>query len=210
MKTTVIWKKFLVEGKRIVTSGEIHALANEIGRAEKRSLYYLQEEEYIVRILRGIFYVKTIEEREKGIIATSIYDLVAMALKKKGVKHWYFGLETALKLNNMTHEYFMIDYVISDSYRTTKVINIMNSRFKFIQRAIRFFDLGINKEKTIRYSGPEKTCLDLSYRSYLSTKSEDVYLLPMIEYKNALNLELVKSYLEVYPPKFRKGIRGIL
>lgn len=207
MKASIIWKKLLVEGRRMVTSGEIQSLANEIGRGEERSLYYLQEEGYIVRILRGIFYVKTIEEREKGIIVTSIYKLIAMALKEKGVKNWYFGLETALKLNTMTHEYFMIDYVISDSYRTTKIIRIMDNGFKFIKRGKRHFDTGIIKEKMIRYSDPEKTVLDLSYRNYLNTKKENLYLSPIIEYKDTLNLKLLLEYLDTYPPGFRKKVR---
>ncbi len=207
MKTSIIWKKLLVEGRKMVTSGEIQSLANEIGRGEERSLYYLQEEGYIVRILRGIFYVKTIEEREKGIIGTSIYDLIALALKEKGVKNWYFGLETALKLNIMTYEYFMIDYVISNSYRTTKIIKIMENGFKFIKRGSRHFETGIIKEKMIRYSDPEKTVLDLSYRVYLSTKKENMYLSPIIEYKDTLDFEIVEDYLDTYPPGFRKRIR---
>ena len=210
MKTSIIWKKFLLEGKKIITSGEIQALANEIGRNEKRSLYYLQEKGYVIRLFRGIFYVKTIEERENNIIEPSLYDLIAMALKKKGVRNWYFGLETALKLNIMTHEYFMIDYVITDSYRTTKIINIMDSRFKFIKRASCYFEVGINKEKIIRYSDPERTILDLSYRNYLTTKDEDMYFSPVIEYEDKLDFKQMKRYLEVYPPKFQKGIRGIL
>lgn len=207
MKTSLIWKKLLVEGKKIVTSGDIHALANEIGRREERSLYYLQEEGYIVRILRGIFYVRSMEERGKGITGSSIYNLIALALKEKGVKNWYFALETSLKLNTMTHEYFMIDYVISDSYRTTKIIKIMDNGFKFIKRGIRHFETGIIKEKLIRYSDPEKTVLDLSYRGYLSTRKENIYLSPIIEYKDTLDLELMRTYLDSYPPRFRKRIR---
>jgi len=208
MKTSVIWKKLLVESRKIVTSEEIQSLANKIGREKERSLYYLQEEGYIVRILRGIFYVKTIEEREKGIIKTSIYDLVALALRVKGVKNWYFGLETALKLNTMTHEYFMIDYVISDTFRTTKIIKIIDSSFKFIKRGSHHFKTGIIKEKMIRYSDPEKTVLDLSYRDYLRTKKENIYISPIIEFKDILDYKLVEEYLDSYPPGFRKRIWG--
>jgi len=119
MKTSLIWKRLLIVGKKIVGSSEIKSLARELGKNEERSLYYLQEEGYIVRIFRGIFYVKTMEERELGTFNNTIYEIVALALKEKGVENWYFGLENGLKINNMTHEYFTIDYVITDSYRTT-------------------------------------------------------------------------------------------
>ena len=43
------------------------------------------------------------------------FEIIKNGLIIKGVKKWYFGLETALKLNNMTNEYFTIDYVVNDS-----------------------------------------------------------------------------------------------
>ena len=143
MNASLIWKKLLVDGKKIATTEDIASIAREIKRNEKRSLYYLQEEGYIVRILRGIFYVRSLEERDYRGQDYSIYELVAMALKKKGVRNWYFALETALKLNLMTHEYYFIDYVITDSYRTTKIISVAGQDFRFIKRSEKFFKAGL-------------------------------------------------------------------
>ena len=114
----------MIDGHKIASSEDIRKLARSIKRSEERSLSYLQEEGYITRIFRGIFYVKSPDEREKGYFRKSIYEIVAMGLEFKGVEKWYFGLETALKLNNLAHEYFDINYVITDSYRTTKIIKI--------------------------------------------------------------------------------------
>ena len=70
---------------------------------------YFGEQEYFVRIFRGIFYVKSPEEIKLGRSRYNRLELVAKGLEIKGVKNWYFGLHTALKINGMTHEYFTID-----------------------------------------------------------------------------------------------------
>ena len=119
MEAPLIWKKLVIDEKKIVTSEEILALAEMIGRDGWRSVKYLQTQGYILRILKGIFYVRGIEERERGGFDPSIYMMVATALRKKGVKNWYFGMESGLKFNMMTHEYFNTEYVIMGSYRTT-------------------------------------------------------------------------------------------
>jgi len=200
----------IIEQKRIVTSGEIKRLARELGKDEDRSLYYLQEEGYIVRIFRGIFYVKTIDEREQGTIGTSIYNMVALALKEKGVNKWYFGLETALKMNDMTHEYFTIDYVLTDSYRTTRIIRIHDTRFQFYQRSVKQFQKGIIKKGLLRYSDRERTVLDLAYKRYIDTKDADYFLQSIKEYRNNIERRKVKKYLSIYPPSFHEKVEGFL
>ncbi len=210
METPLIWRKLLVDGKRIATSEEIRSLAKEIGRDEWRSVKYLQTHEYIVRVLKGIFYVKSIEERTKKTYDTSIYEMVAMALKEKGVKNWYYGLETALKLNLMTHEYYMIDYVITDSFRTTKIIKILNTEFGFIKRGEKHFREGIIRDRTIRYSDREKTVLGLAYRDYLKKKKPELYLGHYKEYEGQLDHEKIQRYLAPYPKRFKMSVEDLL
>lgn len=206
MRPTIAWEKFLIQKRKIVISEEIKALAEEIDKDGDWLIAYLQRHGYIVRILKGIFYVKTLEERERGTSAHSIYELVAMALKKKGVKQWYFALETALKLNTMTHEYFFTDYVITDSYRTTKVISIMGVNFLFIKRGLQHFKQGIVRENKMCFSDPEKTVLDLAYRIYLRTKKKELYLPALDEYREIIDLEKTLQCLRNFPPGFQKEV----
>ena len=210
MKASLIWKKLLLEGKRTTTSEEIRLLAKKIGRDGWRSVKYLQSQGYITRILKGHFYVRSLEERERRGYDHSFYEIVAMALKEKGVKHWYFGLETALKMNNMTHEYFTIDHVLTDSYRTTKVIRICNTGFKFIKRSKKHFRDGIIKKNMIRYSDPEKTVLDLAHIEFLKDKETENYLSHIREYKDKIDVGLITIYLYSYPQMFRVGVEGAL
>lgn len=210
ISSSLIWKRLLIENRKIVTTCEIEQLAKELGKDKKRSLYYLLEEGYITRILRGIFYVKSIEERQKDTLNTSIYTLIAEALEKKDVKKWYFGLETALKLNNMTHEYFTIEYVITDSFRTTKIITILETSFQFFKRSEKYFHKGIIEKNGLHYSNPEKTVLDLSYQRFLDTKNSELMILPLKEYQKKIDLKKTKDLLSVYPISFQKKLENAL
>lgn len=205
MRASLVWEKFLVENRKIVTSEDVRKLSDELSKDRDRVIDYLQHNGYIVRILKGIFYVKSIEERERKTYNNSIYEMVALALEKKGVKNWYFGLETALKLNTMTHEYFTIDYVLTDSYRTTKVIKILDTSFKFIKRGRQHFKQGIIHKGMIRYSDVEKTVLDLAYRSFLRA-GEKQYMSPIKEYKETLDMNRLRDYLSGYSSPFRERV----
>jgi len=80
---------------------------------------------YIIRIFKGIFYVKSLKEIKYGTEKYSHLDLGAKGLNLKGVENWYYGLHTAFKLNNITHEYYTMDYVISDSLYRNNPITIL-------------------------------------------------------------------------------------
>ncbi len=207
MKTPVIWKKMVIDGRRVVTSAEIREMAQILDKDEWRSLDYLQKQGYIDRILKGIFYVRSPEERERGFTQFSVYDMVAKALKTKGVKQWYFGLETALKFNNMTHEYFAINYVITGSYRTTKVIGILDTKFQFHKWKESHFKFGLVRKGGLRYSDPEKTVLDLAYRRHRKTKDSRYVAEPIVEYAEMLDRDKLEEYLGRYSLRFRNVVR---
>lgn len=206
MKTPLIWKKLVIDRRKIVTSAEIFELARGLGKEDVRSLRYLQEHGYIYRVLRGIFYVKSPEERERDFFQYSIYEMVSKALEIKGVKHWYFGLETALKLNNMTHEYFTINFAITDSYRTTKVIGILGTKFRFLKWNKSHFDFGIIKKNGLIYSDREKTVLDLMYKRYLKGKDMMYMTSHLREYEELLEPKKLRNYLERYPRRFQESL----
>lgn len=214
IQTPLIWKKLIVEGVKVVSSDHIKEIAKRIGKGDTRSLRYLQEHGYIYRILRGTFYVKSPEEIERNYFKYSIYEMVSEALKLKGVEYWYFGLETASKMNRMTHEYFTVDYVITDSFRTTKTIEILGSKYLFLKwsmknaqadgRVKRITDHG----SSIFYSNKEKTVLDISYKKYLEDKDERSAIAPLIEFRDQLDQAKLMLYLPFYPPKYREMVEG--
>ncbi len=206
----MISKKLLLEGKNIATRDEIFEIARKIRKDEKRSLNYLLEEGYIVRILRGFFYIRSMEERYRKTQDLSTYQLVARALERKGIKNWYFALETALKLNLMTHEYFLRNYVVTDSYRTTKVIQVLGQDFLFIKRGEKQFDHGLVNKDGIWYSDRIKTILDLAYRSYLKNGELNEIKEIFQEYQRFIQKDQVKSYLKDFPRRFEETVEKIL
>lgn len=210
MEARSIWKKLTIDNKRISTSEEIRDLARKLDKDPWRSLKYLQSQGYIVRILKGVFYVRSPKEREIGGVDPSIYDLVGMAMEVKDVKRWFFGLDSALKLNNMTHEFFNIEYVITDSFRTTKVIKIIDTNFKFIKRNEKCFKFGIVTSGNYRYSDPEKTVLDMAYERYLESKESSYFTEPIIEYYNIIDIEIIRSYIDNYSDNFKRLLEGYI
>ena len=200
----IIWKKLLVEEKRIVSRQDIEPLCSTINKRYDRVIHYLQKQRLVVRIFREIFYVKDPGEMEQGFHRMTPYEMVANALPLKGVEKWYFGLETALKFNNMTHEYFSLNYVITDSYRTTKVIKIMDFDFKFIKWGSKRFGFGLKKKDTLIYSDREKTMIDMIYKRFAkrspSNKVDREWVKSLMrEYGGSLDKKKIDSYIEHYP-----------
>ena len=129
---------------------------------------------HLITIFRGVYYLKDYEEKKLNSLRYSPYELLAMGLEKKGIK-WYFGLNTALKFLNLTHEVFPINVVINDTFNRTKPMKIAGSSFFFIKlKPSLFFDIKETKTKnkiSLYYSAIEKTMLDMIYlkkKIYLS------------------------------------------
>ena len=107
-----------------------------------------------------------------------------------------------------SHEYFVVDYVLTDSYRTTKTIRIMGTAFRFIKRGDRHFRRGIVRKGPLRYSDPERTVLDLAYREYLRSKEPSVFMSPIEEHKDVIDMGRLGTLLEDYPPTFRRRVEA--
>jgi len=206
MKASDIWFRLVADKKRMVSSGELRLLCREIGRQYNQTVNYLQRRGYVVRVLRGWFYVKSPEEVKLKVLRENSMQLIVEALEKKGIKKWYFALESALKRNNMTHEYFTVGQVITDTYKTPRPVWVVDRKYTFLRWSRSLHGFGIIKKGKIQYSDPEKTVLDLCYRGYNlrmnPTSIRDIF----DEYKPALNHRKVREYLKHYPKK----LSGIL
>ena len=205
MKTSIIVDKMRLEKKEFVTSEELEEYCKAFKIDHKSAIHYLTKMKYLVRIFRGIFYVRTLEEFKLG--ATSKYnylELVAKGLELKGVKNWYFGLHTALKLNNMTHEYFTIDEAISDTIFRAKPISIAGNRFRFVKLSPALLNFGIKKEKMYRYSDPEKTILDFIYLSAYGGMSAERIVMKVVDWTGNISKSRIRKYSASYPKTVAK------
>lgn len=206
----LVWDKLCRDGAKSVTSDRIEEIANQLGKDKTRTIRYLQEHGYIERILKGIFYVKTPEERTFGTANVSKYELIAMAMKAKGVRRWFLGLETALKLNMMTHEYFAVDYVVTDSFRTTKVIDIMGSKFRFVMWSPRLHGFGLVRRGGIVWSDRDRSVLDIVHRSIYEGTGERAAADVMVEYADYVDKAKLVAYMQQYPPRVRHVVARLL
>jgi len=174
MTLKLIAEKLARDNKKFILSDEIKDYCRKLSLDYLPTIKYLLRNKYLARVFRGIFYVYSIAERKLGKSEMNSFEILKEALKIKGVKNWYFGLETGLKFNNLTHEYFTIDYVINDKIFRAKSMIIMGRKIKFYRLSSKMFLFGIIK-KNINYSDSEKTLLDLLYlRHYTKEEFEEI------------------------------------
>jgi len=163
-------EKLAREDKKFITTKELEDYSKRLSANPSYLIKYLLRNKYMSRIFRGIFYISSMEERKLGKSEMAFYELLKNALEIKGIKNWYFGLETALKINNMTHEYFFVDYIITDTLYRAKPITIRDRKVKFYKISPKLMNFGIIRED-IYYSDPEKTALDLLYLNHYDKKN---------------------------------------
>lgn len=167
MALKLMVEKLARRTKKFITDSELKSDCRIVSINYLSTVKYLIRHKYIARIFKGIFYVYSINERKLGTKEVGFYNIIGEALKLKGVKKWYFGLETGLKLNNLTHESFTIDFVINDSLFRPRPMMIMGRKVRFYKLVPKMFSFGIlNKE--VCYSDSEKTALDLFYLKHYS------------------------------------------
>ncbi len=208
MKSTFLLKKFYIEGKEFIKSSEIIEYCEYFNLNYNNIIRYFISRGYLLRIFRGIFYVKNLEELKFGLKKYSNLELVSKGLDLKGIKNWYFGLYTALKLNNMTHEYFTINYIISENLYRNKPININSIKFKFIKLKPNLFNFGII-ENGFRYSDLEKTILDFIYLWVYNSKPRKKIIIDLSEYIKNISEKKIKNYIKNYPNSVKNIIEEI-
>jgi hypothetical protein len=161
---------------------------------------YFVKRKYFVRILRGIFYVKSLEEAKLGRSRYNHLELVAKGLELKKVSNWYFGLHTALKLNNMTHETFAVEDVVNDKLFRANPIAIAGYKFKFSRLSPSLLGFGIRKAGNgVRYSDPEKTLLDFIYLWRYNGIPEEKIVADVSGWEKGASKEKLMAYAKKYP-----------
>ncbi len=173
MTLRLLVRKLLLKEERFVPASELKKYCSSLGLTYPLAIGYLLKYGYVKRILRGFFYVPTIEERKLKAAGATYLEAISMAMKHRNIKNWYFGLETAMKLNNLTHEYFSIDYVISDTLFRPEPLLIFGHRVKFVKLKPSLFGFGTKRKGHLIYSDVEKTLLDMVYLGKYAGKDDN-------------------------------------
>lgn len=200
MKTDILLRKLRMENREFVTSKDLRAYCKSLKLDYDIAIRHLVPRGYLVRILKGIFYVKSLEELELARAKYTHLELVAKGLELKNVKRWYFGLHTALKLNNMTHETFAVEDVVNDKLFRANPFTIAGYKFKFSRLSPSLLGFGIKKgENGVRYSDPEKTILDFIYIWRYNGAPGDKIAADVAEWAKGLSKEKLRRYSKKYP-----------
>jgi len=199
MKTDVLLRKLRMESREFVTSEDLRAYCKSLKLDYDIVIRHLVPRGYLVRVFRGIFYVKSLEELELARPKYTHLELVAKGLELKNVKRWYFGLHTALKLNNMTHETFSVEDVVNDKLFRANPVNIAGYKFRFTKMSPSLLGFGVREQDGLKYSDPEKTILDFIYIwRYHGTPGEKITADVGSYAKNA-SKEKLRRYAKRYP-----------
>jgi len=205
-----VTNRYLIErfGGKVVYKDQLKELAEIFNVNSLDSwINYLITREYIVRIFRGLYYVKTFEEVFRGTYP-EVYRLISMAMNKISAK-WYFGLYTALRLNGLTHEFFTTIFVINDKIRRPKPINIAGQKVMFLKIREDLLDFGIKENNMLRFSDPEKTLLDFAYFALYSSKMRELYLKTFKENIPNVDLQKLENYARRYPNRIPSAVEAL-
>jgi len=197
-------KKIYIEKKEFVTSKELRDYCKILKLRYDTSLRSLMTTGYLIRIFRGIFYIRTLDEVRLNKSRYTPLELVAKAMEMKGIRHWYFGLYTALKLNNMTHEYFGTEYIINDEIHRPRAIGIAGYKFRFVKMSPSLLSFGVVGKDT-RHSDPEKTILDFIYLWRYNGIPREKIIADISDWAHDLSRKKMRTYGARYP----KSVRSI-
>lgn len=192
-------------GGGVITREELEKLATYFSEDVDYLVNYLIQYGYIIRILRGLYYVKTPIEFSSG-GSPPIYKLLSLGMSRI-TENWYFGLFTALILNGLTHETYAAVFVINDRIARPKAINVNGTPVRIIRSRRNIFEFGIIARDSLKLSNIEKTLLDFLYFSSYGTVSRELALRIWREYSEHADREKLERYLERYPISVRKVIQ---
>jgi predicted transcriptional regulator of viral defense system len=209
MKESILLKKLRMDNKEFVASTELRNYCKQMKLDYKSAIGHFVSRGHLTRIFKGIFYVKSLDEVKLGKARYNHLELVAKGLELKGVKNWYFGLYTALKLNNMTHEHFAIDYVVNDRIFRAKPMKIAGYRFKFMKLKPSLFKFGLI-ENELTYSDPEKTILDFVYVWKYNGVPRERIAADISEWTTSLSKVRVNEYVKGYPKTVQEVVSEVM
>ncbi|MEW6529183.1 MAG: hypothetical protein AB1391_04800 [Candidatus Micrarchaeota archaeon] len=159
-------------GFRCVSSKDIVEICGLFGfSAANIRAILVRKGALIPLFFKGIFYVRNSSELLTKTLPSDRLILVALACNKHLDRNWYFGLYTALQLNNLsgvqtpTKIFIITKKQLIPRKRRTANIELIFSQIKGIS-----FSDAIMEKNGVRYSNPVRTAMDFLH---LGIKKKD-------------------------------------
>ena len=193
-------------GGKVITREELREACERFGENFEYIVNYYISRGYLVRILRGVYYVKTLEEYKFGKIPDPM-TLIAKAMNKLNLK-WYFGLYTALRLNGETYEYYSRIFLVTPVITRPRPVTILGEKVQFVKLKESLLGFGVVKRGEIQYSDLEKTLLDFIYlKRYNKRLNADAVVR---EYIAKAEKEKLIEYSKAYPKSVQREAEAIV
>lgn len=205
--STLIWEIPAREGREVLTSRDIIEMARRLGIRPDHALRHLRREGYVLPLFRGLYYVRSPEEIRLDSERHDALELFALAARAKGIGDWYFGLDTALRLNGLSHESTRVESVVSRSFYRIRGVPIGSRRFIIRKWDSKLFGFGLFRRGRYRVSDPEKTVLDLAYLDFWRTEKGHPARGIWSEHIRAMDPAKVRRYLPHYPEGVRTAVK---
>jgi hypothetical protein len=202
--STSLWEVPFREGRGVLTSEALSAMARRIGATPEHALRHLRREGYLLPLFRGYYYLRSPDEMRLRRERHDPLALFALAARAKGIGPWYFGLQTALRLNGLTHEDRREETVVSRHFYRIGGVPIGSRRFVIHKWGPELFGFGLERLGSYRVSDPEKTVLDLAYLDYWASRKGHPEAREWREHLSSVNGGKVRRYLTHYPGPLRK------
>jgi hypothetical protein len=209
MTYDLLVKKLDMMEKRYLSGEEIRVYCEIIGLDYYAAIGYLTRHRHVYRILKGIFYKPNIGERKLKKIEVNHLDAVAEALKMKKVKNWYLGMESAIRMNHATHEFFTTDTIINDAIFRKNPMMILGNKVRFIKVKSSLTKTGIKKNGKLRYASLEKTVLDMVYLSKYRGKTDAEIKNSIIPLLDHCSMETLRRYAKTYTVSTERFIASL-
>ncbi len=192
-------------GGKVLTKEEVLRTIETIGGV-RNPISYLKYatsgSRYLVRILRGLYYVKEPDEALFNILKDK-HRIIALGLERTDL-NWYFGLFTAMELGGYTHVHRPIIYVVNDKIHRRLVVAGTPVRLIKVKPSLIF---GFNEK---RISDPEKTLLDFLYLARYGTILPLTARAAIDEISRYLDKERLRAYARHYPEFVVKKLEHII
>lgn len=185
---------------------ELERVCSRFGEPVEYILNYYLSRGYLVRVLRGVYYVKTLEEYKLGRTPDPM-KLIALAMGKMGIK-WYFGLYTALRLNGVTYEYYSRLFMVTPVISRPRPVKVLGESVQFVKLKEDLLTFGIVTKGRYRYSDLEKTLLDFIYLKRYNRKIDAESVVK--EYLPRADLTKLLEYSKAYPRSVRREVEAVV
>ncbi len=193
-------------GGKVVRRASIEDVCKRFGANASNKINFMISYGYLIRVLRGLYYVNTLEEFTLK-KAVDIYKILSLGMVELEVR-WYFGLYTALRFNGVTHEFSDTIFILNDEIFRPKEVRVGGERVRFIKLSPSLFGFGVIEKDKVQFSDLEKTILDLVYLSRYRSIPEERIASTIEEYAKGVRAETMKEYLKSYPRAVGKVVEN--